>query len=424
MAATFGSPVSAVLIAIELLLFEYRPRSVIPVALASAVACAARGAMVGFSPVFAMPSVQAPSSSALATYVALGAVVGLGSVFVTRAVYWIEDAFARLPLHWMWWPALGAVAVGVVGYFAPSTLGMGYDNIDAILSGDVFGRAALVLCVAKFISWSRALGSGTSGGTLAPLFTIGGALGSALGGMCVFLAPTLGVDTRMAALVGMASMFAGASHATLTSVIFAFETTRQPLGLLPLLGGCTAAYLISCLMMSTSIMTEKIARRGALVKTEYAVDLQEQVLVRDFATHPVVVVRADDRLHQARASLVSNPDATTHHGFPVVEANESLLGVLTRTDLFGAAHDGERTVRELVHSPPVVIHDDSTLREAIDTMVDADVGRLPVVSREAPHKIVGIVTRRDLLAAHKRRLDHARVAEPTIGFKDILLRGG
>src|SRR6266542_466372 len=404
MAATFGSPVSAVLIAIELLLFEYRPRSVIPVALASAVASAARGAMVGFSPVFAMPSVQAPSSSALATYVALGAVVGLGSVFVTRAVYWIEDAFARLPLHWMWWPALGAVAVGVVGYFAPSTLGMGYDNIDAILSGDVFGRAALVLCVAKFISWSLALGSGTSGGTLAPLFTIGGALGSAL--------------------VGMSSMFAGASHATLPSVIFAFETTRQPLGLLPLLGGCTAAYLISCLMMSTSIMTEKIARRGALVKTEYAVDLQEQVLVRDFATHPVVVVRADDRLHQARASLVSNPDATTHHGFPVVEANESLLGVLTRTDLFGAAHDGERTVRELVHSPPVVIHDDSTLREAIDTMVDADVGRLPVVSREAPHKIVGIVTRRDLLAAHKRRLDHARVAEPTIGFKDILLRGG
>ncbi len=268
MAATFGSPVSAVLLAIELLLFEYRPRSIIPVALASATATGMRGAFAGFDPVFTMPNIVPPAPAALAAYILLGAVVGVASVGVTRAVYWVEDGFERLPIHWMWWPAIGAVAVGVVGYFVPRTMGVGYDNIDEIIGGHVLGTTLAVLCTLKFVSWSIALGSGTSGGTLAPLFTMGGALGALLGEAVSWGLPSLGIDPRIAALVGMAAMFAGASHATLASVVFAFETTRQPMSLLPLLGGCTAAYLISCLFMRTSIMTEKIARRGIHIKTE------------------------------------------------------------------------------------------------------------------------------------------------------------
>ena len=176
----------------------------------------------------------------------MGAVVGFASVLVTRAVYAVEDAFEKLPIHWMWWPALGGVVVGVVGFVSPHTLGVGYDNIDASCRATLAGGAVVVFCALKFVSWAIALGSGTSGGTLAPLFTIGGGLGSALGALAVWALPGAGVDVRVAALVGMAAMFAGASRALLASVVFAFETTRQPMGLLPLLGGCTAAYLVSC----------------------------------------------------------------------------------------------------------------------------------------------------------------------------------
>src|SRR5438874_3107773 len=236
MAATFGSPVSAVLLAVELLLFEFRPRSLIPVALAAATAAGVRVIFDGVKPVFPMPDLTTPAGAALAWYIVLGAVIGAISVYVTRAVYFVEDSFEHLPIHWMWWPAIGAVAVGICGYFAPHTLGVGYDNIDRILSGDIAGEALLFLGGLKFISWSISLGSGTSGGTLAPLFTIGGALGALLGEVVARSFPHLGVDPRIAALVGMAAMFAGASRALLASVVFAFETTRPPVGLFSVLG--------------------------------------------------------------------------------------------------------------------------------------------------------------------------------------------
>lgn len=283
MSAIFGTPVAAVLIAIELLLFEYRPRSLVPVAFAAATATALRMTYERGGGIFQMPPLSQPSGAALATYVALGAVVGLAAVGITRSLYIVEEWFERLPVHWMWWPAIGAVAVGVIGYFEPRTLGVGYYNIRDILAGRVLDSVLLALVVLKFVSWSIALGSGTSGGTLAPLFTIGGGLGALLGIACARWLPGLGVDPRIAALVGMAAVFAGASRALLTSIVFAFETTRQPLGLLPLLGGCTAAFTISSLMMRYTIMTEKLARRGTHVPTEYVAPHPDELARRDAA---------------------------------------------------------------------------------------------------------------------------------------------
>jgi chloride channel protein, CIC family len=269
MAATFGSPISAVLLAIELLVFEYSPRSLIPIALASAVATGVRMALVGTAPVFPMPEISAPGTAALLAYAAIGAITGAVAVGVTRALFAVEDGFDRLPIHWMWWPALGAVVVGVVGWIAPDTLGVGYVNIEHIVNGSITGGALLGLVGWKLLSWEIALGSGTSGGTLAPLFTIGGGFGALVGAAVASAAPGLGVDPRVAAVVGMAAMFAGASHALLTSVVFAFETTRAPLTLLPLLLGCTCAYLVSLRLNPESIMTEKLARRGTDVPREY-----------------------------------------------------------------------------------------------------------------------------------------------------------
>jgi H+/Cl- antiporter ClcA len=422
MAATFGSPVSAVLLAVELLLFELRPRSVIPVAFAAATATGVRIAFSGAAPAFSMPDLRQPHGAALATYVVLGAVIGVVSVLVTRAVYAVEDAFEHLPVHWMWWPAIGSVAVGLVGYFAPRTLGVGYDNIDHILSGDFTLQAMLVLCSLKFLSWCISLGSGTSGGTLAPLFTIGGGLGGALAAVAAAAAPHLGIDARIGALVGMAAMFAGASRALLASVVFAFETTRQPLGLLPLLGGCSAAFLISCLFMRNTIMTEKIARRGVRVPGEYAADFLDQIEAGIAASRPVVSLPGEELLEPVRSRILSGAPGYTHQGFPVVDARGRLAGVLTRRDLLDPVQPGAKRVGDLVRRPAAVAYEDSTLREAADHMVREGVGRLPVVSREDPRKVIGMLTRSDLLSAHKRRLEEIDLSEQHLDLRARLRR--
>jgi len=423
MTATFGSPVSAVLLAVELLLFELRPRSLIPVALAAATATAVRIGFVGITPAFAMPNLVQPGEAALAMYVLIGAVVGVAAVAVTRVVYAVEDAFDHLPIHWMWWPAIGAVAVGICGYFAPHTLGVGYDNIDSILSGDIAGGALFFLGTLKFVSWSISLGSGTSGGTLAPLFTIGGALGALLGEIVTHAFPHLGIDPRIAALVGMAAMFAGASRALLASVVFAFETTRQPMSLLPLLGGCTASFLLSCLMMRNTIMTEKIARRGVRVPGEYAADFLEQVNVALAASKPVVTLNADDLLEAVRRWIASHGPGTSHQGFPVVDAAGDLVGVVTRRDLLDPENPGSMPVRRLIKRPLAVVFEDTSLREAADHMVQEGVGRLPVVSRAAPRTPIGMLTRSDLLAAHRQRLEETHVAEQSIDWRRLVRRG-
>jgi H+/Cl- antiporter ClcA/CBS domain-containing protein len=401
MAATFGSPVAAVLLSIELLLFEYRARSVIPVALASVTAAAVRLAFTGTAPAFVVKDLAPPGAPALLGYVAIGAIAGVLSVFVTKAVYAVEDAFARLPLHWMWWPALGAIPVGLVGIIAPRTLGVGYDNIEQMVSGTLTGRALFVLCAWKFVSWLFSLGSGTSGGTLAPLFTIGGGVGAACGAGIELIAPSLGVDARLGALVGMAAMFAGASRALLASVVFAFEATRQPFGLLPLLGGCSAAYLLSCTLMKHSIMTEKIARRGRPVPSEYAADYLEQLLVSDVALRPVVTVSAVQTLGSLRAWLRSDEPGADHHGFPVLGADQKLLGVITRRDASTSRLHADARLAELVTRSAVVIEPEASLREARDVMARERVGRLPVVQRG---RLIGILTRGDLVGVHEHRL--------------------
>ena len=420
MAATFGSPVAAVLLAVELLLFEYRPRSLIPVSLAAATATGVRIAFVGSAPVLPMPDIVSPSGEALATYIALGAAMGVVAIIVTRGLYGIEDAFERLPIHWMWWPALGAIVVGVIGYFAPRTLGVGYENIEQMIGGSIAGKALLMLVVFKLISWIVALGSGTSGGTLAPLFTIGGGVGALVGGLLAQAFPSLGIDPRIGALVGMAAIFAGASHAVLASVVFAFEVTRQPLGLLPLLAGCSAAYLVSLIGMRHSIMTEKLARRGTRIRSEYAADYLEQILVRDIASTEVVTLSASEHVEEVRDRMAARVPGALHQGFPVINDVGELVGVVTRRDLLDLDTEMTARVGDLITRSAVVIFDDCTAREAADHMVHERVGRLPVVARANPRRVLGIVSRSDLLEAHERRLHARHRAERTIDIGSSL----
>lgn len=416
MAATFGSPLSAVLLAIELLLFEYRTRSFVPVAFASTIAAGIRMAFMGSRPIFGMERLAPPGGLAIVGYIVLGAIIGVASVWATRAIYWIEDAFERLPMHWMWWPAIGGLAVGIAGYFAPLTMGVGYDNIDNLLNGSLAGTALFTLLVLKFLSWSISLGSGTSGGTLAPLFTFGGAIGALLGAAVAGFVPAMGIDPRTSALVGMAAMFAGASHALLTSVVFAFETTLQPFGLLPLLGGCSTAYLVSKVMMRNSIMTEKIARRGLRLGSGYSADPLARALVRDAASPDVVCLHRAQTVGQVAQWLASGVPESMHTGYPILDDDQKVIGVLTRKDVTHAGLDPAATLSSLLRGPAIVIGENSSVREAIEMMVVKGVGRLPVVSGESL-KVTGIVTRSDVLGMYGKSLRETRTFHRTIQLR-------
>jgi chloride channel protein, CIC family len=413
MSAIFASPVSAVLLAIELLLFEFRSRSFLPVAIASVAATAVHASFEGLTPVFHMPTLAMPTEGGIGGYLVIGAIVGVLSVFVTRITYWIEDRFEKLPIHWMWWPAIGGLFVGVIGYFFPRTLGVGYENISGFLNGEFTWQVLLILAVGKFFSWSIALGSGTSGGTLAPLFTVGGALAGALAMGMNAVFPGLAVDPRMAALIGMAAMFSGAARALLASVVFAFETTLQSSGLLPLLAGCSGAYLLSSLLMKHTIMTEKIARRGLNVPSEYAADFFARSLVRNVTTHTVVTVSSESPIDELRAFFDTHDPKYRHQGYPVVDSHGELVGVVTRKDIRYLESSGN-LIGDLLPGRIIVVFEDNTLREAADLMVQEHVGRLPVVRREDPRKLIGIITRSDLLQAHSQRLHEQHTQSTTL----------
>jgi CBS domain-containing protein len=274
-----------------------------------------------------------------------------------------------------------------------------------------------MLILLKFLSWSIYLGSGTSGGTLAPLLIIGGGIGSLLGGVANSLFPGLDLDTHVAGLVGMAAIFAGASHAFLASVVFAFEATQQPMSLLPLLAGAGAAYLTTLLMSRTSIMTERLVRRGVPVHTEYTADYLAQVTVGDTATRAVETLAAAETLDAARRRMVPGGNGTNHHGFPVVDEEGRLIGVVTHRDLLDPDAAPEGLVRDVIKRPAVVAYRDNSLREAADHMIREQVGRLAVVDRAAPHTLLGIITRSDLLHAHEARLEASHRSEKSIRIR-------
>ena len=421
-AAAFNSPVAAVLLAVELLLFEFRPRSIIPVALAAAVAAGLHVRFDGPEPFF--PFTGAPVASAtewgLLAYAVIGAVIGVGAIGLIRGVDVVEHLFEhRLHgLHWMWHPAVGAVFVGVIGWVSPRTMGPGYFNLtDMLATGHVTVAAMAILCVLKLLSWTISLGSGTAGGTLAPVFTIGGAFAVVLSAGVARLFPGAHLDLRVAALVGMVGLFAGASRALLTSVVFAVETTMEPRALLPALVGCATAYLVSSLLMRQSIMTGKMARGGARVPTgDYQADFLDTVLVREVIAGTTLVTLAADRTVGDVRQWVhhSGPDGQ-HQGYPVVDGNGHLVGIVTRRSFLDPKADPARPVGELVSRLPVIVYPDATLRDAADHMTNHDVGRLPVVDRDT-RQVVGIVTRSDVLGAHRRRLREAGEATRSIRF--------
>jgi H+/Cl- antiporter ClcA/CBS domain-containing protein len=406
MAATFGSPLAALLLAVELLLFEFKARSLVPVALAVSVAAAIRTAWMGASPVFSMPPVAAPSLGAFGGLLFLAALAGALAHGLSRAVYWIEDGFEHLPIHWMWWPAIGGVLVGVVGYFEPRTLGVGYGNITANLAGALPFAAILTLCLLKFVSWSVALGSGTSGGTLAPLMTIGSGFGYVTGLALQHVIP--GLDAHLAALVGMACVFGGASQAILASAVFACETTGQSAAVFPLLACGAVSLIVVRALGRTSIMTEKIERRGVSVPSQFGADVFEHTCVEKVMEKDVPPILATMPLDEfARLAADNDPSLGRRHSHPVLDHENRLVGVITRGDLvrFSESEVSSATVFDCATKRLVVVHPKDSLHDAIHKLLVNDIGRLPVVDPGEPSRLVGWLSRRAILSARWKVLD-------------------
>jgi len=397
MAAVFATPVAAVLLAVELLLFEWKPRSFIPVAVASIIASVLRVPLLGAGPIFLVVPHAPVSGTELAFAAGIGILAGFGSGLLTMLVYAFEDLFQKLPFHWMWWPAIGAVFVGVGGIIEPRVLGVGYDTIHSLLRGELVGAAIIGLLVAKALVWSIALGSGTSGGVLAPLLIIGGSLGAFVGSWI-----PVG-DIGLWALIGMAAMMGGTMRSPLTAMVFAVELTRD-FNLFPaLLVGSVAALAVTVLLMRRSILTEKLARRGHHITREYSIDPFEFARVREVMDKDVPTIPASMKLSEL-SDRIADGDAnlSRRQGTLIVNEQNQLVGIITRGDIVRALRKNqsqETTVAEAGSTNLAVAFPDEPLHAALTKMLNRNVGRLPVVERANHTKVVGYLGRASILSA-------------------------
>jgi CIC family chloride channel protein len=413
MSATFASPVAAVLLAVELLLFEWKPRSLIPVALASVTAGAARRYILGLGPLFpvaAHPVFIGPQG--LAGCVVAGLLAGVLSALLTAAVYAAEDLFKHVPIHWMWWPAIGGLVIGLGGLIFPQALGVGYDTIGALLQGDVPRNLILGILLVKSVIWAVSLGSGTSGGVLAPLLMMGGALG----GIEAMFLPHEGAGFWP--LVSMGAILGGTMRSPFTGVIFAIELTHDINMMVPLLLAVTIAHGFTVLTLRRSILTEKVARRGYHLSREYSVDPLEILFVREVMRQNVVALPEHLTAEELAGSLHADHDRRGQLLYPVVDGEKRLCGVITRKRLEHLLHAPESgTLGALSVRDPVVAYADEPLRLLVHRMAETGLTRMPVVEREDSRRLAGMVSLTDLLRARTRMLEEERRRERVLRLR-------
>ncbi|HEX9108956.1 MAG TPA: chloride channel protein [Longimicrobiales bacterium] len=416
MAATFSTPIAGVILAIELLLFEFKARSFIPLVIASTLATAVHIQLLGGGPMFQVGRMDFGVPKGIPLFMLFGVVCGLAAVGFTRLFYWVEDQYEKLPIPDMWWPAIGAVFLGVIGYFVPRVLGVGYDTIGDILNGRLGLELLLIVMVAKAAVLILYLGSGTSGGLLAPMFMASAAMGGAFAIMLNHVAPGLHLSPGAYALVGMAAVFGAAARATFTFIIFAFEITRDYNSVLPLMLVTVIADGVSIMLLRNSIMTEKLARRGVRVPHEYEADIMTQVTVNEVMDREVTPIHALTPVGElARRIAEGDPLLTRYEGLPLVDGEEKLIGVITRGDILRALQlgdvDPQTAALDVGTEPAIVAYPDETVSDAVVRMVRHNIGRLPVVSREEPDKLVGWLGRAHAMRARLRRIEEEHVRD-------------
>jgi len=416
MSATFGSPVAAALLAVELLLFEWKPRSFIPVALASATAAIARPYLLSTGPLFPVPEHSASfGPTAAAACIACGLLAGGLSALLTLSVYAFEDLFQKLPIHWMWWPAIGGVVVGMGGLVYPHALGVGYDTIEKLLRGDLVGPTLLLLIVVKWTIWSVSLGSGTSGGVLAPLLI----MGAALGGVEALWFPNQGLGFWQ--VVSMGAILGGTMRSPFTGIVFVLELTHDVNLLLPLMTAVTCAHALTVLVLKRSILTEKVSRRGFHLTREYATDPLEILFTREIMGSEIAAIPATILREEISVALAGNHRRQSL--FAVVDGGGELAGVVTRWVLErwaeGPADASKPSLASIAHKP-ITAYPDEPLHTIMNRMAATGLTSLPVVDRVNPRRLVGNITLRDMLKARVRHLEEEQRRERVIPLNLIV----
>ena len=417
MSATFNTPIAGVILAIELLLFEFKARSFIPLVVASTLATAVHMQLLGAGPMFTVRAMDFGVPRVLPFYLVLGVICGLAAVAFSKSLYWVEDQFEKLPVDELWWPAIGALVLGIIGYFVPRVLGVGYDTIGDILNADLAFRLLLVVMVAKAVALVVSLGSGTSGGLLAPMFMSSAALGGVFAMGMDRIVPSARLSPGAFALVAMGAVFGAAARAPFSFIIFAFEITRDYNSVLPLMLVTVIADGIAILLMPrSSIMTEKLERRGLHIHQDYETDVLEQVRVSETMDSEVPVVAADMLVGELAERIARHePEVSRHQALVILDKDSKLAGIVTRGDVLRAlAQDptGAMTLLEAGTSDVIVTYPEEVLHLAAAKMLRNNIGRLPVVDRADPRRVVGYLGRPGIMAARLRRLHDEHVREP------------
>ncbi|HEX7926412.1 MAG TPA: chloride channel protein, partial [bacterium] len=373
------------------------PRSLVPVALACAMAAAFRPYVMGPGVLFPVSATAVSNPWVLLAAAGSGIIAGAFSTFLTHALYKVEDTFGTLKIHWMWWPAMAGVVVGIGGYLRPRAFGVGYDVIEDLLHLKIPLAIVVGLIAVKCIIWLVSLGSGTSGGVLAPLLMMGAALG-------VVEAQVFPGDPMLWPLVSMSAILGGMMRVPFCAVIFGLELTYDLDALPALFIAAVTAYGFTVLVMRRSILTEKVARRGYDLFREYVIDPLERVRISEVMTRELETIPA----HMPVAEALERYFAVgrKHRGYPVVEGDGMLVGMVTVSDLVALTNGDlapKMLMRDVVPRAPVVGHPEESCRLAAERMAEDGVGRLPVVEPGPKPQLVGIVTRSDLL---KPRLAH------------------
>jgi H+/Cl- antiporter ClcA len=417
MSATFNTPIAGVILAIELLLFEFKARSFIPLVVASTLATAVHMQVLGAGPMFSVTAMDFGVPSALPFYLLLGVICGLAAVGFSKLLYWTEDLFEKLPIDQLWWPAIGALGLGIIGYFVPRVLGVGYDTISDILNANLALKVLIVVMLAKAVALVISLGSGTSGGLLAPMFMSSAALGGvfAMGMNEVF--PAAHLSAGAFALVAMGAVFGAASRAAFSFIVFAFEITRDYNSVLPLMLVTVIADGVAILLMpKASIMTEKLVRRGLRIHQDYEADVLQQMVVSETMDREAPVLPAGIPVRELAERIARHePEVSRHQGMLLMDADSRLVGIITRGDILRSLDEdpsGAVSLLEAGSRKVIVTYPDETLHEAAAKMLRNNIGRLPVVDRKDPQHVVGYLGRPGIMAARLHRLHEEHVREP------------
>lgn len=421
LAATFGTPIAAVIFAIELLIFEFRTRSFIPLVISSTTATGFYIYIFGAKPIFSVPDITFGSPINLVLFMILGLLCGIAGIILTRSLYVFEDWFHRIPLNTYLHPALGGLFVGIVGYLLPKLtypdmdiFGPGYYVIKNILNSDYTFGFLLILLISKSLVWLFCLSSGTSGGTLAPIFMIGASLGAIFGLIVSRIFPAMNVAPLAFSMAGMAAVFGSSTRATFASIIFVFEITQNYHAILPVMLASVIADAVATYYLPTSILTEQLRRKGTLVHHEYEASILNMIRVEAVMDkNPVLVPASMTVKNFAEAIQTNNPEFTGHQAVFVVDADQHLMGILTRGDLIKNLSNlsDELSIADIATDKVLVTFPDESVSDAMARMLNADIGRLPVVKRDEPTKILGYLSRGNIINANLQRLQEESQVE-------------